>query len=216
MMMPTNIWESAFVKNQVMWGFQPALAAERACAMFSQQQHPLPEIRNVLIPGFGYGRNAVPFLQHQMTVAGIEIAPTAIALGREKGIITENVTVHEGSVSDMPYDNVLYDGIFCHGTIYLLDEPGRNKFLADCYRQLIPGGQMVFTAISKDAPMYGQGPCLGKDCYERFPGMSMFFYDENSVVAEFGPYGLVSQEVIEEPQSGQQQLPFIYITCHKK
>ena len=73
---------------------------------------------------------------------------------------------------------------------------------------------MIFTVISKEAPMYGQGKQLGEDCFERVPGMSMFFYDGNSVENEFGPFGLLSQSLIDEPASGAT-LPFINVVCKK-
>ncbi len=101
----------------------------------------------------------------------------------------------------MPFDHRAYDGVFCDGLAYLLDAAGRAKF-ADCFRQLRPGGAMIFTLISKTAPMYGQGPKLGEDWYERAPGMPMFFYDEASVEREFGAYGITDVSAIDEPVAG--------------
>lgn len=41
----------------------------------------------------------------------------------------------------MPFDNKLYDGIYCYGLIYLLDEDERKKFIQDCFNQLIRDGR---------------------------------------------------------------------------
>lgn len=75
----------------------------------------------------------------------------------------------------MPFDDREFDGVFCHGLAYLLDAAARAKLFADCSRHLRPRGSMIFTLISKRAPMYGQGPKLGEDWYERAPGVPMFF-----------------------------------------
>jgi SAM-dependent methyltransferase len=102
-----------------------------------------------------------------MSVTGIEISETAIALARSR--LGLEIPIFHGSVTDMPFDQRLYDGIYCFGLVYLLDAHGREKLIRDCYRQLTPGGRMIFTLISKKAPMYGQGPRLGEDWYERLP-----------------------------------------------
>ena len=52
----------------------------------------------------------------------------------------------------MPFDNKLYDGIFSHALLHLLNEQEREKFIEDCYNQLKPGGYMIFTTVSKKLP----------------------------------------------------------------
>ncbi|RQO60214.1 SAM-dependent methyltransferase [Variovorax sp. KBW07] len=204
----TEFWENAFNEKQLMWGFEPTASAIVARDFFARTG-----VRNVLIPGVGYGRNAKAFLDRGMSVTGIEISDTAIALARSQ--LGLEIPIHHGSVADMPFDNRQYDGIFCYGLIYLLDANGRAKLIQDCYRQLSPGGHMIFTLISKKAPMHGQGARLGDDWYERAPGLSMFFYDAASVEREFGPYGLLEVSEIDEPTHGGSALPFINVICRK-
>jgi SAM-dependent methyltransferase len=168
-------------------------------------------VKDVLIPGVGYGRNARVFLERGMSVTGIEISETAIALARSQ--LGLDIQIHHGSVADMPYDRRQYDGIFCYGLIYLLDARGREKLIQDCRRQLAPGGHMIFTVISKKAPMYGRGPKLGDDWYEIMPGVKMYFYDADSVRQEFGPHGLIELSEIDEPAPHGGSLPFINVIC---
>lgn len=202
-----EIWEAAFTDKQLMWGHEPARSALLAADRFARDG-----VKDVLIPGVGYGRNAKPFLAHDMSVTGIEISETAIALARsELGL---DIPIHHGSVTEMPYDDRHYDGIFCFGLLYLLDAAGRAKLIDDCYRQLAAGGQMVFVVISKTAPMYGAGPKLGEDWYERVPGMPMYFYDAESLKRECGAHGLVEVSPIDEP-AHTTSLPFLYAVCKK-
>lgn len=204
----TEFWEKAFSQMQTAWGLEPTRSAliardyfVRACA------------KEVLIPGIGYGRNAKPFLACGMAVTGIEISETAIGLARSR--LSLEIPIFHGSVTDMPFDTKKYDGIFCYGLIYLLDRPGREKFIQDCYRQLAPGGHMIFTVISKKAPMYGQGPRLGEDWYERSPGLPMYFYDTDSVSREFAAHGLVECSEIDEPVAENVSFPFINVFCKR-
>lgn len=204
----TELWERVFLDKQTMWGLEPTLSATFACDHFSRAG-----AKEVLIPGVGYGRNAKPFLEQGMSVTGIEISETAIALARSQ--LGLEFPIHHGSVTSMPFDDRVYDGIFCYGLIYLLDAEGRAKLLRDCWNQLQPGGVMIFTVISKDAPMYGQGPRLGEDWYEIHPGLQMYFYDAESVRRDFGAYGLVEQSRIDEPLHNGSSFPFINAVCRK-
>jgi SAM-dependent methyltransferase len=201
-----EFWEVAFVEKQLMWGLEPTLSAVIVKDHFVRMG-----VKEVLIPGVGYGRNAKVFLEQGMSVTGIEISETAIMLAREK--LKLEFPIYHGSVLDMPYDQRQYDGIFCYGLIYLLDAAGRAKLIQDCYRQLAPGGSMIFTVISKKAPMYGKGIRLGDDWYETTYGVKMFFYDADSVKREFGPYGLVELSEVDEPAHGGVTLPFINVIC---
>lgn len=197
-----EFWEANFQHKQEMWGMAPAHSAVLASELFAGQS-----LRKVLIPGIGYGRNAQVFMDKGMQVAGIEISATAIALaGKHAG---PTVSIHHGSVTDMPFDDARYDGIFCHALIHLLDSNERAKLIRDCYRQLSAGGLMVFTAISKEAHTYGQGKLLGQDRYEIHDGVQMFFYDEVSVQTEFGQAGLLETRKIQE------NFPFFFISCRK-
>jgi SAM-dependent methyltransferase len=203
-----EFWEVAFTEKHLMWGHEPT-----ASALFARDFFATLGVKDVLIPGIGYGRNAKPFLDHGMSVTGIEISETAIALARSQ--LGLQIRIYHGSVANMPYDDREYDGIFCYGLIYLLDAAGREKLIRDCHHQLTPGGHMVFTVISKKAPMYGQGTRLGEDWYERLPNLPMYFYDADSVKREFGPYGLLELSEVNEPSGGGVSLPFINGVCKK-
>jgi SAM-dependent methyltransferase len=197
-----EFWESAFNEKHEMWGFEPARSAVLAKDFFVQQS-----IQNVLIPGIGYGRNAQVFIENGMAVTGIEISKTAIEMARKH--YGTGMAIYHGSVTDMPFDNNRYDGIFCYALIHLLDGHEREKLIRDCYHQLAENGCMVFTVISKAAPTYGQGTLISEDRYEMFGGVQMFFYDTASIHAEFDKAGLFEITEIDE------NYPFFLIKCRK-
>lgn len=198
-----EFWEESFINKQEMWGWEAAKSAEIAKNLFVENS-----VKNVLIPGFGYGRNARTFRENGMRVTGIEISKTAIDLAQKH--FENDITIHHGSVNDMPFDDKVYDGIFCYGLIHLLDEAERAKLIADCYNQLSPSGLMVFTAITQNAQTYGQGTEISKDRFEMFGGVRLYFYNKEAVKQEFSKAGLYEIEEITE------NYPFYIIKCRKE
>ncbi len=197
-----EFWERNFIEKGEMWGDSPAHSAQIVSDFFLEKN-----INDVLIPGFGYGRNAHVFVESGIAITGIELSNTAINLAR-KHFGTETIIYH-GSVLDMPFDAKKYGGIFCYGLIHLLGADERAKFIHDCYEQLTENGFMVFTAVSKQANIYGQGIEVGADRFELFGGVNMFFYDLTSIRMEFEKYGLIEIRQVEE------NYPFYMIICQK-
>lgn len=208
----TEFWESSFIEKQAMWGFEPADSAILAKDLFIRQG-----VKSILIPGFGYGRNAKVFLDNGIKVTGIEISKTAIEIYKtEQG---SAIKILNGSVTDMPFDQERYDGIFCYALIHLLNKNERAKLIKDCYNQLNPGGYMIFVMISKEAPMFAKGKLISKDRFEIMKGVKMFFYNQDSVQQEFKNYGLTEITAIQEPpknKEGKIHLPFLIATCQKR
>jgi hypothetical protein len=119
----------------------------------------------------------------------------------------------------MPFDQELYDGIFCYGLIHLLSAEERIKLIEDCYNQLRLTGYMVFIAISKKDSKYGEGKKICEDTFETNQGVNLFFYDSDSVESEFGNYGLIEAEEINEPAKNienHSSRRFLQIVCRKE
>jgi SAM-dependent methyltransferase len=207
----TEFWESSFMEMQTMWGFEPSDSAIISKKFFLDKK-----ANKILIPGVGYGRNAKIFSDDGFKVTGIEISRKAIDLAKnENGL---DFKIHHGSVTKMPFDNNIYDGIFCYALIHLLNYRERKKFIKDCFNQLKPNGYMIFTVVSKKASMYGSGKQLSKDRFEIRKGLRVFFYDTDSVKREFDKYGLVESFEIDEPIKhieNEPPLKCIYVRCKR-
>lgn len=204
-----EFWEEAFQEKKLMWGEEPTTLAIEASEIFKQLG-----FRKILIPGFGYGRNARPFYEKEFEVTGIEISDTAIKLAQK--LLGREIRVFHGSVDEMPFDQDAYDGIFCHALIHLLDSDQRKKLILDCYHQLRQGGMLFFTAITKEASTYGVGEKLGVDRYRTKDGVNLYFYDKESIKAEFGGFGLIEAAKKDEAGNGKPGTRFWKIVCKKK
>ncbi|MEP2024193.1 MAG: class I SAM-dependent methyltransferase [Reichenbachiella sp.] len=199
----SEFWEEAFKDKHEMWGLDPAKSSFLVKNIFVNRG-----VKNVLIPGIGYGRNAKIFVESGISVTGIEISETAINLAHKH--FDNKLTIYHGSATEMPFDNNLYNGIYCHALIHLLDKNERIKLVQDCYKQLSDHGIMVFTTITKSAQTYGQGTCIGKDRFEMFGGVKMFFYDKETIEEEFAGSGLFEISEVNE------NYPFYMIKCQKQ
>ncbi|MEI6048603.1 MAG: class I SAM-dependent methyltransferase [Bacteroidota bacterium] len=207
----SEYWESRFKNEGAMWKFEPSDSALLTMEIFKANK-----INKILIPGIGYCRNARLFCKNGFEVTGIEISGSAIALAKECGL---NCKIHHGSVISMPFDTERYDGIFCYALIHVLNKSERRKFLVSCNNQLKKNGIMIFIVASKQTGLYGSGKYLSKDRYEISKGLKVFFYDSESVSEEFGSFGIVEENDIEEPikyMEGYEPVKLKYVICKKK
>jgi SAM-dependent methyltransferase len=202
-------WDKRFAEIEMMWGHEPADSALYAMGYFKTRK-----ISKILIPGIGYGRNAAVFCENGFDVTGIEISGYAIEMAKNKPGL--DIKIHHGSVTEMPFDNELYDGIYCYALLHLLNINERRRFLENCYRQLAPGGVMIFVVVSKKAVIYGKGKKLSTERYQISPGLNVYFYDIESARKEFAKFG--PDEVVEfdEPikfNKDEPPLKMILIRC---
>ena len=207
----TEFWESSFREHKDMWGQHPANVTFDALELFLSI-----EAHNILVPGFGYGRNANVFTDAGMKVTGIEISKTAIALAKKQ--YGEDIRVYHGSVSDMPFDADLYEGIYSYALMHLLGKNERLKFIKDGYDQLAPGGYMVNVSLSTSDSRYGKGTLLEPDQFQSKHGVNLFFYNHQSIEKEFGDFGLQEFMEIQEPKNANPGKPvqnFWKIICRK-
>jgi SAM-dependent methyltransferase len=204
-------WESKFKTEGPMWDFLPADSATQAVKLFKSNN-----LRDILIPGFGYGRNGKIFIENDFDVTGIEISKSAIDIAKANNI---NCMIHHGSVTDMPFDKRIFDGIYCYALIHLLNKKAREVFLQSCFKQLKTGGFMVFTVASTNTGMFGMGKKLSNNRFKISTGLNVFFYDALSIKEEFSPFGLIEYKEVEEPikfMKDQPHIKLVAVTCKKQ
>ena len=206
----SEFWENMFQKIGALWQFEPADSTIFTCDLFVQN-----DFRKILIPGVGYGRNAKIFVESGFYVTGIEISDAAIRLARENDL---KFPIHHGSVTQMPFDDSVYDGIYCYALIHLLNQYERRQFLKNCSDQLREGGIMVFVTVSKNYKMYGRGKLISRDRFRIANGLRVFFYDSESIEKEFRSFGLTEFHEIEEPvkhMENEEPMKFWRVVCRK-
>ncbi len=202
-----EFWESAFRSNDKMWGEYPTDNSKNVLKLFQKNN-----IKSVIIPGFGYGRNAKVFYDEGLKVSGIEISKTAIERARK--YFGNEVTIHHGSVTDMPFDKASFEAIYCYSLIHLLDKAERLKLIEDCYSKLKPNGLMVFVALSINDNRFGVGSEVEKNTFFSPNGLNLYFYDEAAIKEEFGKYNILEAKEINEPEENPKEKHWM-IVCKK-
>lgn len=187
----TEFWEANFNEKQEMWGDQPSISAKIVSDLYSENG-----IKQVLIPGIGYGRNAQPLLDKGITVQGIEISPTAIQIAKKK--LGDKVEIKEGSVLEIDFGTDQFDGIYAHALLHLFDQSERMKLLHKSYDALQIGGYLCFTVVTTQAPGYGKGIEISNNRFETHPGVQIYYYNKSAVLEEFQRFGLVDIQEINE------------------
>ncbi|TXR54092.1 class I SAM-dependent methyltransferase [Reinekea thalattae] len=198
-----EFWEQHFQEKQMMWGSEASQSVKPALRLFQERQ-----LQTLLIPGFGYGRNAKAFADHGFDITGIEISRTAIDIAKKQW--ANAITVHQGDVSDMPFDANQYDGIFCYALLHLLTKAARKKFIDDCYQQLNNNGYMVFVTLATHTPTFAQGAKMDHNTYLSRHGVDLFYHDLETIEQEFSAYGLIEQTLSHEDSQD-----FWIIVCQK-
>ena len=204
-----NFWDSIF-QDGAIWSYEPADSTIFAADYFHKKG-----IKTILIPGVGYGRNSMPFIEKGIGITGIEISKNAIDTSRKTGL---TFPIFHGSILDMPFDYIKYDGIYCYSVLHLLNKNERKLFLTSCYNQLSVGGIMIFVVISTKSNMYELGKFLSNNRYKLNNGLGVYFYNQQSITQEFTDFGLIEYCEIEEPikhTNNDPPLPCYYVVCKK-
>jgi ubiquinone/menaquinone biosynthesis C-methylase UbiE len=109
---------------------------------------------HILDVGFGGGVALYKILKniHGGFVAGIDYSPDMVKRGKrkfQKSIASGKMTLVEGDVASMPFNDASFDKICTINTIYFWPDPTAG--LKEILRVLKPGGQLVIGVGAKDS-----------------------------------------------------------------
>ena len=101
---------------------------------------------------------------------------------------------------DMPFDDSMYDGIYCFNVLHLFPKDERAAFLQRCREQLKAGGVMFFVVFSDREPSYGTGRRVEENTFESKPGREVHYYSTEDLVAEFRDLEVIETGMAEDPE----------------
>lgn len=214
-----DYWEARFSQGEI-WGKD---ACESAI-LFSQYINKFNRA-NVLVPGCGYGRNAIYFANEGHIVKGIDYSHNAITLANSL-IDQSNLALQVSfSVADINTyineDKEQFDCIYLSNVIHLLNRKDRDYFFQHINKKMTDQGYLSFTCISTTDEHYGQGEFIGENTYRMTDGKEIHFFDEAEIVSLLeGKFNIEVIQLInqEEPNSNGQleTLALWYIVAQKK
>ncbi len=188
----TEYWESRFSEEGKIWGESPSKSAHYALKLFLTHN-----VRTVLVPGSGYGRNTKLFSSSGFDVVGIEISQTAYQLANQ---FDPHSKFYNKSVLDMSFDNGEYDAIYCFNVLHLFRQNERELFLQECVSKLKERGLAFFTVFSDEEPSFGQGKETEKNTYESRPNRPVHYFTEDDLRKHFHDFEIIEIGIIQDPE----------------
>ena len=186
-------WESRFKAEGKIWGESPSQSAHAAVKLFLANN-----VKTVLVPGSGYGRNTKLFSAAGMDVTGIEISETAYEMASQ---FDPRSKFYKGTVLDMSFDNLKYDAIYCYNVLHLFRQTERELFLQQCKGKLKDGGLIFFTVFSNEESNFGQGTETELNTFESKPGRPVHYFTEGDLKQHFHNFDIINIGTIQDPEN---------------
>jgi SAM-dependent methyltransferase len=198
-----TFWDTRFEKEGFVWGETPSKTAYSALGIFSKN-----DVKSILVPGSGYGRNTKLFTNTGFKVTGIEISPTAVALATKYDPAT---TICEASVLDMSCAPGEYDAVYCFNVLHLFYANERKLFIEECTRHLKDNGLAFFVVFSEKERGFGQGKEVEQNTYEARPGRPTHFFTDADLREHFRDFEILESAVMEDPELHPGEGPHTHI-----
>ena len=186
-------WNNRFSDKGKIWGTEPSRTAIYALTLFKKY-----DIKNILIPGAGYGRHTHFFSTNNFEVTGIEISEIALNIAKEIDSKSKYIL---GSVLDMPFNDEIYDAIFCHNLLHLLLEKQRISFIKNCYAQLRDAGFAFFSVFSEKEDSFGKGAKIEDHTFESKPYRPTHYFTNEDILQHFHDFSVIETSIIEENEN---------------
>jgi SAM-dependent methyltransferase len=186
-------WESRYNEEGKIWGESPSQSAHTALKLFLANN-----VKTVLVPGSGYGRNTKLFSASSLDVIGIEISETAYEMASQ---FDPRSKFYKGSVLDMSFDNNRYDAIYCFNVLHLFRQLARELFLSQCIGKLKERGLAYFVVFSNEESTFGQGTETEPNTFESKPGRPVHYFTEADLRQHFHNFKIIDIGSIQDPEN---------------
>ena len=185
-------WESRFSEEGKIWGELPSRSAHDALRLFLAN-----EVKTVLVPGSGYGRNTKLFSASGLDVTGIEISVSAFTMALQ---FDPRSRFYHDSVLDMSFDNQKYDAIYCFNVLHLFCQSERELFLRQCAGKLKSQGLAFFVVFSDQESSFGQGQETEPNTFESKPGRPVHYFTEPDLIHHFHNFDILESGTLSDPE----------------
>ena len=203
-------WNQRFRKEGYVWGIASSPTAEYATSVFRKNG-----VKNILVPGSGYGRNTRIFSEAGFDVTGVEISDTACEMAREYDPQTRT---HNGSVLEMPPAPGEYDAIYCYNVLHLFRKKERKLCLQQCADRVKDNGLLYFTVFSDKEPSFGKGQEVEKNTFESRPDRPVHYFTKAELLDYFKDFEIIDSGITEDPENhgeGPHTHVLLYILARK-
>jgi SAM-dependent methyltransferase len=194
-------WDGRFSQEGKIWGMNPSVTAGYACTFFQKFG-----MRTVLVPGAGYGRNAVVFAREGFQVTGVEISAEALKHAEGDGI-----KYIRGSFLDVPLAPGCVDAIYSYNVLHLFLAADRKRFVARCAEVLRPGGLAFIVVFSELESSNGKGRQVEPGTFESKPGRPVHYFSERDLIDHFAGFEVLETGITEDPEEHGEEGKHVHL-----
>jgi MPBQ/MSBQ methyltransferase len=171
-----NPWEAEYARKGRVWG---------------GAVHNLPALgpgEKVLELGCGNGKTFGALRERGCTVTGIDISASAAALCRHQGPGTGagEVAVAVADACCLPFADEVFDAVVAFHVIGHLTDHDRARAMEEIARVLRPGGNLYFSAFSREDFRAGRGTECEPGTFARKNGIATHYFAEDEVCSLAG------------------------------
>ncbi|MCL6601166.1 MAG: class I SAM-dependent methyltransferase [Alicyclobacillus macrosporangiidus] len=212
-----SYWNARYANGRI-WGDDPCPSALMANEHFRSAN-----VKDLLVPGCGYGRNSVFFAEKGYRVTAFDVSDVAIELAtaqaRERSI---DIDYAVGDIFDAAFlTGKEFDGIYLSNVLHLFLAAERDKLVRRLTSLLKRGGIFAFSCISVfDTNNYGIGPEVEPNTFEKHEGKPLHFFDEIEIRTKLeADYKILEQKLhvqTEADPSGEtEDLQLWFVAAQK-
>jgi SAM-dependent methyltransferase len=198
-----NYWDTRYSQENKIWGESPSRTARRALDLFRRNN-----IRKLLVPGSGYGRNTKVFSDAGFEATGVEISDVAAGLAREFDPLSR---CYCASVLDMSFLNDIFDAVYCFNTLHLFREKERKTCIDQCLAKVAGGGLLYFTVFSENEPSFGKGQEVEENTFESKPGRPAHYFTEDDLKSHFSGTDIIETGLAEDREDHGGEGPHTHV-----
>lgn len=173
-----SYWNARYTGGSI-WGHDACPSALMAGDWFRRQQ-----VKDILLPGCGYGRNSLWFASQGFLVTAYDVSDTAIRLAEEQS--RDKLLDIEYIVGDLFDDTLLtgrrFGNIYLSNVLHLFLAENRKRLIERMTLMLKPQGILAFSCISVfDTNNYGIGSEIEPNTFEKHEGKPLHFFSEEEI-----------------------------------
>lgn len=192
-------WDRRFQEGSRIWGDSPSNTAKYACGLFLKNS-----VRNVLVPGSGYGRNTKEFSSAGMSIVGVEVSEAAFALSR----VYDPLSIfYNASFLDVKLDRHMFDAVYCYNVLHLFREKERIDLVEKCMSLLRADGFAFFVGFSEEEKSYGKGVQVEENTFESKPGRPVHYFTREDLHFHFRKWETIEEGIVEDKEVHGEEGP---------
>lgn len=207
-----DYWNNRFSVEGEIWGVKPSKTAYYALKLFKSLN-----VRSVIIPGAGYGRNTRLFGEAGFKVIGVEISDNAIKEARK---FDTKSKFYRKTALEIDSLGKKFDAIYCFNLLHLFKEKERLLFIEKCNEILNNDRFAFFVVFSDKEESFGRGKKIEEHTFESKPGRIAHYFTREDLLAHFNNFDVIEiGEMTDEEnhgEAGEHVHRLRYVFCSKR